>query len=134
MLCRSMAGLHADDNGRLRGERYRGGMHMHMRWQLTADKGDGLVEWCPPRAGAFCREIRIPDRHATEENERIRRLHDLCDGLANLRPRHLRATVQAFGAEQQHDGLQIHAEVGPLGATQVAVDVAEQGGRCAETV
>src|SRR5262249_18845303 len=51
-----------------------------------------------------------------------------------LRPRHLRATVQPFGAEQQHDCLQIHADVGPLGPAQVAVDVAEQGRRRAETV
>ncbi|MGO8396551.1 hypothetical protein ACC760_39145, partial [Rhizobium ruizarguesonis] len=33
----------------------------------------------------------------------------------DLRPSHLRATVQTFGAEQQHDGLKIHAKVGPLG-------------------
>src|SRR5580692_7551564 len=42
--------------------------------------------------------------------------------------------MQPFGAEQQHDGLQIHADVGPLGPAQVAVDVAEQGGGRAETV
>jgi hypothetical protein len=36
--------------------------------------------------------------------------------------------VQSFGAEEQHDGLQIHPGVGPLGPAQVAVDVAEQGG------
>ena len=39
--------------------------------------------------------------------------------LANLRPRHLRATVQPFGAEQQHDGLQIHADVGPAAISAV---------------
>src|SRR5262245_51288822 len=33
-----------------------------------------------------------------------------------------------------HDGLQIHAYVGPLGPTQVAVDVAEQSGGRAETL
>src|SRR5262249_50286559 len=34
----------------------------------------------------------------------------------------------------QHYGLQIHADVGPLGPAQVAVDVTEQGGGRAETV
>ena len=42
--------------------------------------------------------------------------------------------MQPFSAEQQHDGLQIHADVGPLGPAQVAVDVAEQGGGRTETV
>src|SRR5215471_14321086 len=46
----------------------------------------------------------------------------------------LQATVQPFGPEQQHDGLQIHTDVSPLGPAQVAVDVAEQGGGSAETV
>src|SRR5262245_40674296 len=36
--------------------------------------------------------------------------------------------LQPIGAQQRHDGLQIHTDVGPLGPTQVAVDVAEQGG------
>src|SRR3954452_14971879 len=39
-----------------------------------------------------------------------------------------------FGAEQQHDRLQIHSDVGPLGPAQIAIDVAEQGGGRAETV
>src|SRR5262249_56706918 len=42
--------------------------------------------------------------------------------------------MQPFGAEQQHDGLQIHADVGPLGPAHVAVDVAEQGGGRAEAL
>src|SRR5262245_34473773 len=42
--------------------------------------------------------------------------------------------VAPFGAEQQHYGLEIHASVGPLWSTQVAVDVAEEGGGRAETV
>jgi hypothetical protein len=41
--------------------------------------------------------------------------------------------VQALGA-QQHDGLQIHPHIRPLGQAQVAVDVAEQGSRRAEAV
>jgi tetratricopeptide (TPR) repeat protein len=42
--------------------------------------------------------------------------------------------VQTLGAQQQHDGLQIHPEICPLGQAQVAVDVAEQGGGRAEAV
>jgi hypothetical protein len=51
-----------------------------------------------------------------------------------LRPGHLRSAVQPFGAQQQHDGLQLHADVGPLGPAHVAVDGAEQGGGRSDTV
>jgi hypothetical protein len=37
----------------------------------------------------------------------------------------LRATRQALGSQQQHDGLQIHAEVGPLGGAHLPLDAAE---------
>src|SRR5262249_11115034 len=77
--------------------------------------------------------VLVSDRHTTEKDEAIRGRQDLRDCLANLRPCHLRATVQPFGAKQQHDGLQIHAYVGPLRPAHVAVDVAEQGGGRAET-
>jgi hypothetical protein len=42
--------------------------------------------------------------------------------------------VQPFGAEQEHDGLEIHTDVGPLRKAQVAIDVAEQRCGSAETV
>jgi hypothetical protein len=39
--------------------------------------------------------------------------------------------MQPFGAHQ-HDGLEIHTDVGPLRPAHGAVDVAEQGGGRAE--
>jgi helix-turn-helix protein len=40
---------------------------------LTVDERDGLVEQRPPSPGAIRREVRMPDRHAAEEDEPIRR-------------------------------------------------------------
>src|SRR5262249_15811159 len=102
--------------------------------ELTADERDRLVERGAARTGVIYRGVLVPDRHAAEEDEAGRGGQDFRDCLANLRPGHRRAAVQPFGAEQEHDGLQIHADVGPLGPTQVAVDVAEQGGGRAKTV
>jgi hypothetical protein len=78
------------------------------------------------------RSVLVPDRHAAEEDEPVRGRQHLRDPLAVHRPRHLRAAVQPFGAEQQHDRLQVHADVGPLRRAHVAVDVAEQAGGRAE--
>src|SRR6516162_50068 len=102
--------------------------------QLTGDELDRLVEGGAARTGVTHRGVLVPDRHTAEEDEPLRGGEELSDCLAYLRPRHLWATVQPFGAEQQHDGLQIHAYVGPLGPAHVAVDVAEQGGGRAETL
>jgi hypothetical protein len=44
----------------------------------------------------------------------------------------VRAARQHLGSHQQHDGLQIHAAVGPLRQAHLPVDVAEQADRGAE--
>src|SRR5262245_58544698 len=62
--------------------------------KLTADERDRLVEWGAPRAGVTHRGVLVPDRHAAEEDQPVRGWQDLRDRLANLRPRHLQATVQ----------------------------------------
>ena len=40
---------------------------------LTGDERDRFVERRPTRSGAIHREVRVPDRHATEEDESVRR-------------------------------------------------------------
>lgn len=100
----------------------------------ASDERDRLVEGRPARTDVGHRDVLEPDRHAAEQDELVRRREDLRDGPAVHRPGHLRAAVQPFGTQQQHDGLQVHPHVGPLGPAQVAVDVAEQGGGCAEAL
>src|SRR5262245_28004616 len=60
---------------------------------LILDERDRLVERCPARTGVTHRDVLESDRHATEEDEPVRGRHDLRNGLAVHRPRHLQATV-----------------------------------------
>jgi hypothetical protein len=39
---------------------------------LTLDERDRLVEWRPARTGVTHRDVLVPDRHATEEDEAVR--------------------------------------------------------------
>jgi hypothetical protein len=39
---------------------------------LTVDKCDRLVERCPARPNVTHRDVLVPDRHATEEDEPVR--------------------------------------------------------------
>jgi len=87
---------------------------------------DRLVERRPACTGLIDRHVLVPDRHAAVEHQLLRRRQHLRDRLAIHRPRHLRDAVQSFGAEQQHDRLQVHADVGPLRRAHAVVDVEEQ--------
>src|SRR5262245_23036246 len=100
--------------------------------RLTLEERDRLVERRPARTGLIDRHVLVPDRHAAVEDEILPGRQHLRDRLAIHRPRHLRATVQSFGAEQQHDRLQVHADVGPLWPAHAAVDVEEQADGRAE--
>ena len=62
----------------------------------------------------------------------FRQTQEFADGFRVHRPGFLGAAVEAFGAQQQHDGLQDHAQIGPLGRAHVVVDGAEQADRGAE--
>src|SRR5262245_61231746 len=60
---------------------------------LILDERDRLVERRPARTGVTHRDVLEPDRHATEEDEPVRRWHDLRNGLSVHRPRQLQATL-----------------------------------------
>ncbi len=106
---------------------------VHAGWMVMpgpgASRRGGRMRRADGSSSSRAKISGVSDRRSTRPGRQ-----DLRDGPVELRPRHPRAAVQPFGAQQQHDGLRIHADVGPLGRAQVPVDVAKQGGGRAEAV
>ena len=74
----------------------------------------------------------MADRHAGEQHALGWQREELADRLGKGCPAFLRAAVEPLGAQQQHHGLQQHAQIGPLRRSHAAVDAAEQCQRRAE--
>jgi hypothetical protein len=93
-----------------------------------------FVQFCPLGHQAVDR-VRVvfpANGHACEQHLTIGRTDKSLHSAWIHRPTLLRARIQTFLAQQQHQRLKVHAEIGPLRQTRTALDKAKQPDRGVE--